>query len=61
VLEDTLQACYYHVSLQNNPEIPQGIQIVDPDLLTVALLLFIVIFALLVPPGPGTPLSMPVR
>jgi hypothetical protein len=32
----------------------------DPDLISVAVLLFAVIAILLLPPGPGTPLRMPV-
>jgi hypothetical protein len=33
---------------------------IDPDFMTVILLLAVVMAALLVPPGPGTPLRMPV-
>jgi hypothetical protein len=31
----------------------------DSDFLTIAILLLVVIFALMVPPGPGTPLRSP--
>jgi hypothetical protein len=34
---------------------------IDQDLMTVALLLFIVLAVLLMPPGPGTPLQIPTR
>ena len=34
---------------------------INQDLLTVAVLLFAVLAALLVPPGPGTPLNIPVK
>lgn len=34
---------------------------IDPDSLTLALLLLVVIVAILNPPGPGTPLQSPVR
>jgi hypothetical protein len=33
---------------------------IDPDLVTIAVLLLVVIVALLIPPGPGTPLRAPV-
>jgi hypothetical protein len=32
----------------------------DSDILTIAILLLVVIIALMVPPGPGTPLRSPV-
>jgi hypothetical protein len=34
---------------------------IDPDTLTILVLLIAVIAALLIPPGPGTPLRSPVR
>jgi len=33
----------------------------DPDCLTLAILLLVVLVALLMPPGPGTPLRQPVE
>ena len=33
---------------------------IDPDLLILAILLLVVLVALLIPPGPGTPLRSPV-
>jgi hypothetical protein len=33
---------------------------IDPDLVTIAVLLLVVIVALLIPTGPGTPLRAPV-
>jgi len=36
-------------------------RIVDSDLITIILLLIIVLCALLMPPGPGTPLRAPAR
>jgi hypothetical protein len=33
---------------------------IDPDVLTIAILLLVVLYALMVPPGPGTPLRSPV-
>jgi hypothetical protein len=32
----------------------------DPDTLTIAVLLLVVLVVLLIPPGPGTPLRSPV-
>lgn len=32
---------------------------IDPDLMTLLILLLLVLIALLVPPGPGTPLRSP--
>jgi hypothetical protein len=32
----------------------------DSDILTIAILLIVVLYALMVPPGPGTPLPSPV-
>lgn len=32
----------------------------DSDILTIAILLVVVLYALMVPPGPGTPLRSPV-
>ena len=32
---------------------------IDPDMLTIAVLLLLVLLVLLVPPGPGTPLRSP--
>jgi hypothetical protein len=32
----------------------------DSDILTIAILLLVVLYALMVPPGPGTPLRSPV-
>jgi hypothetical protein len=34
---------------------------IDPDVMTLLVLLIAVVIALLVPPGPGTPLRSPVR
>jgi hypothetical protein len=34
---------------------------VDPDVLSLAVLLLVVIIVILTPPGPGTPLQSPVR
>jgi len=34
---------------------------IDPDVLTIVVLLIAVLIALLIPPGPGTPLRSPVR
>ena len=34
---------------------------IDPDILTIAIILLVVVIALLLPPGPGTPLGSPVR
>ena len=34
---------------------------IDPDLMTVFILLVAVLIALLLPPGPGSPLPAPVR
>ena len=36
-------------------------RMINQDFLTVAVLLFAVLAALLVPPGPGTPLKFPVK
>jgi hypothetical protein len=33
---------------------------IDPDVMTLVVLLLVVVIALLVPPGPGTPLRSPV-
>ena len=33
---------------------------IDSDLIAIAVLLFVVVLALLAPPGPGTPLRAPV-
>jgi hypothetical protein len=32
----------------------------DSDILTIAILILVVLYALMVPPGPGTPLRSPV-
>jgi hypothetical protein len=32
----------------------------DSDVLTIAILILVVLYALMVPPGPGTPLRSPV-
>jgi hypothetical protein len=33
---------------------------IDPDVMTLVILLLVVVIALLAPPGPGTPLRSPV-
>jgi hypothetical protein len=33
--------------------------VIDPDVLTIAFLLLVVLLALMIPPGPGTPLRSP--
>jgi hypothetical protein len=34
---------------------------IDPDVMSVVILLLVVLIALLIPPGPGTPLPAPTR
>jgi hypothetical protein len=34
---------------------------IDPDVMTLVVLLLVVLIALLIPPGPGTPLPSPVK